>query len=213
MSKIKVLEKLRVSEDAAEYQWIRSDYLNQIADEIEAEITEAREIMCKKHQAERVYWHNELHKILDAIDGRERFWGDCMDYPLPEATVSPSEIAKRMLSERYMLLPVDADGVPIRVGDVLECDANGYEGTFTVFAVGNKSAIGNHEIEWIKGNPDKWFHIASYCHHVKPRTLEDVLRDCCDEYYKAYKSEYAINLADIYRKYADEIRKLGGDTE
>ena len=72
-----------------------------------------------------------------------------------------------------MLLPMDMDDVPIHVGDELECDANGYKGTFTVLAVGYEIVIGNHEIEWIKDNPGKWFHIASYCRHVKPRITDD----------------------------------------
>lgn len=81
------------------------------------------------------------------------------------------------IAERFMELPVDADGVPIRVGDELECHTNGYDGTFTVFAIGNNVAVGNHDIEWIRRNPSKWFHIASFCTHVKPRTLESILCD------------------------------------
>ena len=87
------------------------------------------------------------------------------------------------ITDCYMPLPVDADGVPIHIDDVLECDANGYKGTFTVFAVGYKYAIGDHEIEWIRDNPDKWFHFAAFCHHVKPRTLKDVLHDVCEAVY------------------------------
>lgn len=108
----------------------------------------------------------------------------------------------------YMKLPVDADGVPIHVGDKLECNANGYEGTFTVFAVGDKSVIGNHEIEWVKNNPSNWFHIASYCRHVKPRTLEDVLRELVE---CAEMPGEKLDDGDI-EAFADEIRKMfGGD--
>lgn len=85
---------------------------------------------------------------------------------------------EREIAERYMKLPLDADGVPIRVVDELECHTNGYDGTFTVFAIGDNVVVGNHDIEWISRNPSKWFHVASFCTHVKPRTLEDVLREC-----------------------------------
>lgn len=81
------------------------------------------------------------------------------------------------IAERFVELPVDADGVPIRVGDELECHANGYDGTFTVFAIGNNVAVGNHDIEWVRRNPSKWFHVAQYCVHVEQRTLEDVMAE------------------------------------
>ena len=79
------------------------------------------------------------------------------------------------VDSRFMELPLDADGVPIHVGDELECHANGYDGAFTVFAIGDNVVVGNHDIEWIRRNPSKWFHVASFCTHVKQRTLEDVL--------------------------------------
>lgn len=85
------------------------------------------------------------------------------------------------IAEKYMELPVDADGVPIHVGDTLECYANGYEGTFTVFAVSNNTVIGNHDIEWVRDNPDKWFHVALSCHRVKPLKLEELLNDYLKE--------------------------------
>lgn len=111
------------------------------------------------------------------------------------------------IAERFMELPVGADGVPIRVGDELECHANGYDGTFTVFAIGNNVAVGNHDIEWIRRNPSKWFHIASFCTHVKPRTLEDVLREFTEKYqYCISDNGRSVTLA----KYADEIRELLG---
>lgn len=49
---------------------------------------------------------------------------------------------------------------------------------------------------------------------VKPRTIEDVLFECGDEYHKALKSDYTFDPADIFRKYADEISELiGGGAE
>lgn len=121
------------------------------------------------------------------------------------------------ITDCYMLLPMDADGVPIHVGDKLECNANGYEGVFTVFAVGYKYAIGDHEIEWIRDNPDKWFHFAAFCHHVKPRTLEDVLEDYVVEYQTRHaRSEFGaehfdqVDVHETIKRCADEIRKLLG---
>ena len=78
------------------------------------------------------------------------------------------------LKGRTVELPLDADGVPIRIGDVLDCHANGYDGTFKVFAIGEKSVVGNHTAELIRKNPYSWFHIAKFCHH-HTQTTEDVL--------------------------------------
>ena len=114
------------------------------------------------------------------------------------------------IAERYMELPVDADGVPIHISDVLECDANGYKGTFTVFAIGNNTVVGNHDIEWIRDNSSKWFHVASFCCHVKPRTLEDVLRDVWNEALDYAKSDMWRNPDEVFAERADEIRELLG---
>ena len=111
----------------------------------------------------------------------------------------------------YMKLPADADGVLIHGGDRLECYANGYEGTFTVFAIGNDTVVGNHDIEWIRDNPYKWFHVASSCRHVKPRTLEDVLVDMLEDAIGYSDAHTDVALVAV-EKYAEEIRELlGGD--
>lgn len=118
----------------------------------------------------------KLRKLRDEVEAHD------VDNPIwvcSKATIIADEI-ERAIAERYMPLPVGADGALIHVGDTLECDANGYKGTFTVFAVGDNIVVGNHDIEWIRDNPSKWFHIASFCCHVKPRTVEDVLREYGD---------------------------------
>lgn len=124
------------------------------------------------------------------------------------------EIADRIeaeIAERFMPLPCDGNGVPIRVGDKLECHANGYDGTFTVFAIGNDVVVGNHDTEWIARNPIKWFHIASFCMHVKPRTLEDVLSEMLDRNGDGIGlREFNGDFAAFVEHYADEIRELMG---
>ena len=113
------------------------------------------------------------------------------------------------IAERYMELPMDADGVPIHVHDTLECHAHGYHGTFSVLAAGKNVVVGNHDIEWVRDNPSKWFHIAPACTHVKPRTLEDVLCDMIHEY--GCTDALTETIAD---KYAAEIREfMAGDAE
>jgi len=95
---------------------------------------------------------------------------------------------EREIAEKYMELPVDADGVPIRIGDtVRELDdcvpmkvmsLTFYEDCVDVNAYGM--------------NPNLLLH-------VKPRTVEDVLRDFLDV--KVYTSK-------TYERYADELREL-----
>lgn len=140
-SEIKALEKLRVSKDASDYQWIRSDYLNQIADAIEAEI-----------------------------------------------------------SEHYMRLPCDADGVPIHVGDkMIISDRH----------IGIVTAVGKHNEEraWIlqAGKNVSICYIVSKLKHVKQRTLEDVLIDAMQF---GFSSQAGDDVMDKAREFADEIREL-----
>lgn len=50
-----------------------------------------------ERREERVYWEKEVHAILDALNGKERFWGGCMEYPHDEHDMLPSEVANRMV--------------------------------------------------------------------------------------------------------------------
>ena len=92
------------------------------------------------------------------------------------------------IADNYMRLPCDADGVPIRVGDELEGDfIVDYVSPHWVLAVGRSAK-----------------HKDS-CHHVKPRTLEDVLRDYACDFADSNGPDYD---EEITRHYADEIREL-----
>lgn len=105
------------------------------------------------------------------------------------------------VDSRYMLLPVDADGVPIRIGDtVREMDdcvpmkvmsLTFYEDCVDVNACGM--------------NPKLLFH-------VNPRTIEDVLRDLANEVWEA-SITCQITWSDsgldgIEERYAERIREL-----
>lgn len=127
-----------------------------------------------------------------------------------EAALRQLHAIEREIAERYMELPTDADGVPIKVGDEL-CGYGRLNGGVTVSAVTGWGGI----IVTDKGmtcNPAKdgllWDGQA--CRHIKPRTLEDVLRDCCNEWNKHLGSDWEVG---VYAKYADEIRELLGMNE
>lgn len=103
------------------------------------------------------------------------------------------------IAERYQLLPVDADGVPIRPGDKLIA----YNERFDVEGIGDGTVIFRAENDEL----GELFNPATTI-HIKPRTLEDVLADFAAEV------ERDNNTIETARKYADEIRELmGGDAE
>ena len=103
-----------------------------------------------------------------------------------------AEESEAEIDSRYMLLPCDADGVPIRIGDtVREMDdcvpmkvmsLTFYEDCVDVNACGM--------------NPKLLFH-------VKPRTIEDVLRDLVDGI-----GDVEFDALTAIGEAADEIREL-----
>ena len=75
------------------------------------------------------------------------------------------------IDSRYMELPVDADGVPIHVGDTLQLGDTRGEVVALTYCPSN----GKLSWEWQCDTGD-WYNTA-FAYHLKPRTVEDVLRD------------------------------------
>lgn len=108
------------------------------------------------------------------------------------------------ISDRYMPLPLDADGVPCRVGDMLIYDGSEHE----VLAVDTRCVWFDIARRTIALEPFP----ADECHHVKPRTIEDVL----DDYRRELVETWACTLDDemtdaedeITARYADELRGM-----
>lgn len=128
---------------------------------------------------------------------------------------------EREVAERFMALPVDADGVPIRVGDETEtfdCPADSYE-RFIVCAVapGRVHRWDEHNI----GEPTvgTLAYSPASLRHFKPRTIEDVLCEYASKMNDAYNDptiggeDRADVLSMITDDYADEIRDLMGGGE
>lgn len=96
------------------------------------------------------------------------------------------------IEAQYLKLPVDADGVPIRPGDLLVDTTSDYELYATKMFLGlNGWAINARR-------PDE-------LRHVKPDTVESVLQEfalACEE--QGYKNP---RIDGIVEEYADRIRK------
>lgn len=127
----------------------RNVLLTAIADRIEA-------LEAPKHDPDMEVFVNRLNKA--AVDEQPvQLWG--RDY-LPATKV--------------MELPLDADGVPIKIGDVMYWPLNGE--TDEVIGVGDGVFfyIENYRAEWTQ---------ASTKSHAKPnpRTIEDLIAECNDE--------------------------------
>lgn len=99
------------------------------------------------------------------------------------------------IAEKYMELPVDADGVPTHVGDTIEYP-NGKRDVVRFITVNDNMPTFN-ERGWV----------ASKCRHIKPRTIEDVLTDLVNE---VARQGHQIGLTghELTMRYADEIREL-----
>lgn len=93
--------------------------------------------------------------------------------------------------ERYMELPVDAEGVPIHCGDRMRLD-NGHEGEVWLIGAQDIMMSDHTCFDWARSR------------HVKPRTIEDVLREFGAEF-----DDYDdVWLNEKVAEYADEIRGL-----
>ena len=106
------------------------------------------------------------------------------------------------VDERFMELPLDADGVPIRVGDMLLRSTGAPKESYgEVVGVSDDSVFFNDKSGgWVTN----W---ASLTRH-KSRTLEDVL----DDFSKSLgcKSIFTDMKREAISKYAAEIRELLG---
>ena len=146
---------------------------------------------------------NELNEIADAI---EREVGEMRDFckRLREAVKFKEDVT--LWGVDYTALPLDADGVPIHVGDVME-----WPDCSTAEVVG----IGDGTFFYVEDGEDAadWSCASDKIHHHAP-TVEDVLREFTDAVLEwAGKSGTVAEVgtwSDVAAKYAAKLR-LAGD--
>lgn len=112
------------------------------------------------------------------------------------------------IAERYIELPVDADGVPIQIGDLVTHPF--FEGSREVRSLTKE-----------QGSP--YWHLgvdggkvtAHTCRHAKPRNVEDVLVEFTKVVTKLdiEHSLYSDVLEPVVKKYADELREMIGRSD
>lgn len=84
------------------------------------------------------------------------------------------------VDERFMELPLDADGVPIRPGDQMTDYSKRVDG----HGIAKWDVVSVNECAFF--DMSHGLHIANQHHHVKPRTVEDVLWDAVNGTRNAY---------------------------
>ena len=117
-----------------------------------------------------------------------------------------TDAIEREIAEKYMELPVDTDGVPIKPGNIMQFRD---DAPVRVDSIGNsKCYVG--DFGWFGDNGGFYGKgTLKCCRHVKPRTMRDILfdfmRDCCTS---------ELTNAELVEKYEVELRELlGGDEE
>ena len=104
------------------------------------------------------------------------------------------------IAANYIRLPCDTDGIPWTLETESFVDDTGRKVKFSGLQV-------DREWRW------KILHIyvqhdPSLCHHVKPRTLEDILEEYANEHYKLVRDGLGSIATLKMKKAADEIREL-----
>ena len=152
-----------------------------------------------------------LEKLRKWLNYKVNRFDACSGAIVLNTDVNPDELyelayaIQAEVDERYMPLPLDADGVPIRVGDEVTYGVG--QKPYCVYAVSYDAAWLNNSttvdvIALMKFQ-------AEQCRHVKQRTVEDVLHDFGNDYAAFLSGIYPFENAkqyDVIAKYAAELR-------
>lgn len=147
----------------------------------------------------------ELARVTEERDNLQAKLDEAVDKAL---ALAKERDALQDKLERSIELPLDADGVPIRVGDVIQF-VNEQGGTGAKVEV---CATSEHYAYYGEG---KHFYKASMCRHVKPDPLKELLTEMLDRNSDGVgMREFNRDFDAFVAHYADEIRELlGGDAE
>ena len=146
-------------------------------------------------------------EIIDHLDvvGKFMLHADWLD-SWHKAFDNACKAIEDEIAEKYMRLPVDADGIPIHCCERIVSET-GREGDVWLIGVFDLMTS------------DHVCHDHTKVHHCKPRTLEDVLEEFGTKYIQAVETPEPIvgfgneiigeeDPRDVIAKYADEIREM-----
>ena len=144
-----------------------------------------------------------LNNRIDAIEEefrrqRDTLWNEGYDIGFASADKLIADYKDELAEHGYIKLPVDADGVPIHIGDVMDGTCpSGKHVNGTVNAIGDG-------VFWLSNvqfslKPD-------YMHHYHAPTVEDVLREFADTMSETHPLDVPARIAE----YAAKLR-LAGD--
>lgn len=104
-----------------------------------------------------------------------------------------------------MPYPVDAEDVPIRIGDVLEGD----HPFFPAKVIGYKEVCEKIMPLVTNGSGERWVYPTETTHYVEP-DVEDVLRDLLEEHRRWFDGESELTISEMVKEAAAKLR-MGGD--
>lgn len=165
----------------------------------------------RKHAAPWFGWKSDIEALIDAIEreveDNEHFRREAEPFHdrLREAAGERADVT--LFGVDYVALPMDAEGEPIHIGDVMETpDGETFE-VSGIFYTAHEVMVDSVRFDY---DPDEIIH-----HHAP--TVEDVLAECCGKYHGLLveaMSDYACDElpapSEIIAEYAKRLR-LAGD--
>ena len=156
---------------------------------------------------------------LKALDKLRKLKKEVVDYRWGVDFDRAVDELEAEIDERFMELPVDADGVLIHLGDMMEgvnkydtlCNVKGEVIEVSYIATDNEGLVASVALK-VRGADGKSWHrsyldpYAAVYRHVEPRTVEDVLRDVMQ--FGHDDNTVGDRADDVVDKYAAEIREL-----
>lgn len=127
---------------------------------------------------------NALRQVRNAIEDYRRGYDDGYDAGFASADDWAAQHEDAMAEHGWVRLPVDAEGEPIHLGDYLESDEYGGKqfpcrGLNVEVCTSGKRWTVCMSYDSYSGTSE--YTPANRCHHVKPPTVEDVLREFAEK--------------------------------
>lgn len=140
-----------------------------------------------------------IYAIADRIDAAHRSALEKLAAQLDESGALPMT-DENMAEHGWVRMPIDVDGIPIRVGDILT------DGEYT-FTVCELAAFGDGS--WSIRNEDGNAWAACDVIHRHATTVEDVLREFADRVCNS-GHQWGLDAADTIAEFAAKLRLAEG---